>query len=546
MILQIPEVFSSGTQANLHSPAHIAILQHRLAEAFGHRYNHFYNSQDIDERIGLCRDALIFLSEHSDHISPVPVMASLGTALYIRFTVLAQQNDLYEGFKLLSSAVHMCPLEPHYLADLGSLLVHIYTVSGSIDHLDESLSLLRRAHGLRIGHPARGKICRAIAAAMITEDQHFGERIDFCWDVASKHYKEVLLWQPLGHHSHFEGWDGLCIVFSMQFDRTSNMHFLNRAIHSGQMAYTMLNSRHPRAFRYSANLSNAFWSRFEALGSPADLERALFYAKHSLHLAPPDRRPKKLRDLANIMTSAAEYSGDVEVLSESVSLAREALGCVHESEKYLVLETLGESLIVKASHFGDIEDLKEGIHHMRQMLECVDKETFHYTDGAVYASKALLQYYEMNPSQHFHALTEATDLLEGVRSGNVPEAYIARVLHCTAKAYRAQFYHSGILDVMKSAFEIDHQVLNLRPPGHPRRFMSLAAISDDIVGLSGIAEFIDLENSISMLKDAQNDLVDGHPDLLKVSVSLAKLLLISDTGVRPPPGQAPIRAILLI
>jgi hypothetical protein len=149
-IFRIPGVFFSDSLAHLHSPAHVAVLQHRLAEALGHRYNHSYNSADIEERIDLCREALVFLNEHSDYISPVPAMACLGASLYIRFTLSANQNDLQEGFELLSSAVQVCPSEPHYLADLGNLLQYLYMVTGSANHINESLVLLYRAHELRI------------------------------------------------------------------------------------------------------------------------------------------------------------------------------------------------------------------------------------------------------------------------------------------------------------------------------------------------------------------------------------------------------------
>jgi hypothetical protein len=366
---------------------------------------------------------------------------------------------------------------------------------------------------------------------MILQEQHHGRRIDFCWESLIELYKEVLLWQPFGHHSHFEGWDGFGMVFDMQFDITINIHFLNRAIHCGLMACNMLNPRHPRAFRYSSNLSIALKSRYDALGNLADLELALSHARLALDLGPPDRRPKLMRDLANIMISVAGHSGNVEVLSEATCLARKAFGSLYEPEKFMALETLVTSLIMKALHFGDIDDLEECIHHIRQRLECtcIDEETTLYMYGAVNASEALLQYYEMDPTRHQHALTEAITLLETVTGRNTPEVYRAHVLHWTARAYRAQFYHSGVPDMLKSAFAIDQQALDLRPPGHPLRCMSLAALSDDLVGLTVIGESIDLENAIGVLKVAFKDLEEGHPDRLKVSVSMAKLLLIPNT-----------------
>jgi hypothetical protein len=222
VILHIPDIFSSGSLAHLQSPAHLSVLQHRLAEALGHRYNHFYNSADIEEKVNLCRDALVFLNEHSDHLSPVPAMASLGAALLSHYFSSDHIKDLHEGFDMLSSAVRKCPSDPHYLVELENLMMHLYLVSGSLYDLDKSIEFLHHAHSLRIGHPARGKICRAIAAAMIFRDNHIGHRMVFFMETLIEHYKEVFLWQPLGHHSHFEGWDGLGMVLGIQFRRTNN------------------------------------------------------------------------------------------------------------------------------------------------------------------------------------------------------------------------------------------------------------------------------------------------------------------------------------
>jgi hypothetical protein len=119
---------------------------------------------------------------------------------------------LEESSKLFSSILESCPTELQYVVDMGQLLLRRYQLSGCFQDLDDSLVLLHRAHGLRVGHPARGRICRLIAAAMILRDQHFGSRLDFCLRDQIENFKELLLWQPVGHHSHFEGWDGLGVL----------------------------------------------------------------------------------------------------------------------------------------------------------------------------------------------------------------------------------------------------------------------------------------------------------------------------------------------
>jgi hypothetical protein len=163
-------------------------------------------------------------------MSPIPAVTSLGSALCDRFLLSAQQIDLVESFEFLSLTVKANSEEPEYLLDFGEYLFYRYNALGRIDDLHESLAFLNRAHDLRMGHRSRGKICRVRAAAMIRKDQHLGNRMDFCLEILIEHYKESLIWQPVGHHSHFEGWNGLGMVYHMQFVNTSNIHFLNRAI----------------------------------------------------------------------------------------------------------------------------------------------------------------------------------------------------------------------------------------------------------------------------------------------------------------------------
>jgi hypothetical protein len=158
--LQIPNIFSSGSLVHLHSPPHIVVLQLRLAKALGHGYNHCYTSSDIDEQFGLCREALVFPSEHSEYMPPVPAMACMGAALYVRYSISAQRNDLQEGLDLLSASVKACPMEPRFLVDLSELLISLYHASGRIENLDESLVVLRRVQCLPIEPLARGKVCR--------------------------------------------------------------------------------------------------------------------------------------------------------------------------------------------------------------------------------------------------------------------------------------------------------------------------------------------------------------------------------------------------
>jgi hypothetical protein len=155
-LLDIPEIFFSGTLFDVHSSAHISILQHRLAKALGQRFNHSFYSADIDKKIGLCREALGFLKEYLNHISLVPIKALLDSALYVHFSLSGQQDDLQEGHELLSSVVNSFPMEPQYLTDFGELLVRRYYVSESIDYLEKSVALLHRVYDIRVGHFAQG------------------------------------------------------------------------------------------------------------------------------------------------------------------------------------------------------------------------------------------------------------------------------------------------------------------------------------------------------------------------------------------------------
>jgi hypothetical protein len=59
--------------------------------------------------------------------------------------------------------------------------------------------------------------------------------------------------------------------------------------------------------------------------------------------------------------------------------------------------------------------------------------------------------------------------------------------------------------------------------------MSLVALSEDIVKLFAINEHPSLDSAVNMLREGMSDLGGDHPDMMKASVSLAKLFLIPNT-----------------
>jgi hypothetical protein len=398
ILLHISVAFSSGSLAHLHASAHTAVLRYRLSKALGHRYDYSYLSEDIDERIDLCRDALVFLNDHTDRISPVPATAALGAALYIRYSLSSQPNDLQEGFEMLSLAVNSFPDEPNYLADLGELLIRRYYASGCFDDIHKSYVFLQRAFNLRIEHPARGRICQLLAAIAVLKDGHLGQHVDAPLGDLIILFKESLSWRPLGHHSHFEGWNGLGVAWQKKFQITGNVRDLNRAINYSQKACDMLNQRHPRAFRFPASLSILLRSRYEILGNVADFHLAMLHAQRALEIAPVDRRSSLHELLSSILIVAAEYFGDMDMLSQAISHAREALDSVKGYSRFNVLLTLGKILVINYTYLGDGEALSEGIHHLQHSMKGADEGTVCYTESALEASKALLEQYEMSPT----------------------------------------------------------------------------------------------------------------------------------------------------
>jgi hypothetical protein len=296
----------------------------------------------------------------------------------------------------------------------------------------------------------------------------------------------------------------------------------------------MLNPQHPRGFRFPANLSNCFHNRYRVLGLSTDCQLAVFHARRAVDIGPPDQRALLLRNLANHMIVAAEYSGDAEMLSEAISLTREALDNVPDSWRSFALMTLGTALFIKASHFGDNDALTESIHYLRQSLGRVHEGTLLHVESTLYASKALLQQCEMVPSRRSCCLTEAIQLLEGLLRGKIPMVYQGEVLQVAAKAYRARYYHHGHHEDLTSALAADHKTLDLRPPGHRLRYLSLAAVSQDLALCHELSEATNTENAsleraLQMQNEALKELAEGHPDRARMSISLAQLLLIPRT-----------------
>jgi tetratricopeptide (TPR) repeat protein len=514
-----------------HHAAHVAISKYHLAEALGHRFFHRFTHSDLDEQIISCREALPWIKEFAEGQLLAALMFCLGVALRVRFRISPQLEDVEEGINCLSRAVELSPADPEYLAELGKLHLYRYGTCGNADDMLQAEKLADRAFQLRIGHPARGLICHFRADCMTLVNQNRGT-IAEAGDELTNLYKESLCWRSLGHHSHFEGWDGLGIALCAKYWQTGDAKYMNSCIIYSRTACALVHPKHFQASRFLHNYATALQQRFNVSGNLEDLHQSIHWGKQAVAAAPVQRQSDLLAIIGNCMSLLALSTGDTDLMSEAINVRREALRSSSEPTRHWRLYDVGAELIGRGSWLGNEESITEGIHYVRQALEGFAVGGSRHEDCVRALSGGILQLHRIRgASEH---LDEVISLLEQVNAHLSEEFRRPSFLLLLGRAYRARFSRTAESNDMQLALQVDERALGILQPSNDRlKYDALVSIAEDrgiICSNQLHVSSSDIESTVQQLRQASSDLRPGHPDHQAVCVALAKLQLLPNTS----------------
>ncbi|MDT0269699.1 CHAT domain-containing protein [Streptomyces sp. DSM 44915] len=200
-----------------------------------------------------------------------------------------------------------------------------------------------------------------------------------------------------------------------RFDATHDQRYLDEAV---AVFESLLDSRPVAELRAAAlnGLGKCHWSRFEALSTRDDIDRAVVRLREALGVIPEGHRmvPALRANLAGALTTRWGTTARPEDLDESIDEIREALRATAVDDPMRVsrLNHLGIALLKKVNSLGDSSALNECVATLRRALDegRATAEPAQVTAAVSNLSEALRLRHSMTEGGDLEALASAAGL----------------------------------------------------------------------------------------------------------------------------------------
>jgi tetratricopeptide (TPR) repeat protein len=239
------------------------------------------------------------------------------------------------------------------------------------------------------------------------------------------------------------------------------------------------------------------------------------------------RRARELRDRVWRRKFQLDDAYDAQMIDETIILAREAyeLSSESEADRLDACLLLAELLRQRLVHHEDEDLLEETITLGREALTLSHKKNnpYHYFICRSLAISLKIRY---EYTGDIDLVVEAIDLEREVLDLR-PEGHPDRSLSCghLADSLRTRYERTGDVGLLNDAISLAREALNLRPPGHPDRSTSCEHLSIYLwthyqrTGDVGL-----LDEAIDLQREALDLRPPGHPSRLSISGNLAMSL----------------------
>lgn len=267
----------------------------------------------------------------------------------------------------------------------------------------------------------------------------------------------------------------------MQFQKEDSLDLLHQSIKILREAIHTLNSADDNYSLALITLGSHLLVLYDRTGSDEDLEEAARCQREAvlITLSQGKYRFVSLTNLASVFLSHFARFGDLESLAEAVSVSRDGIRIIpaqHPSQ-VVAFNTLGSALHRQYRETGNIDSLDEATSYP---LRCLNLSSNEDPLRIVYASNlsgALLELSKRKNDKNI--LLNAIDTLRR-EIGRVPNRSFGRAgaLTFLGNALLELFSHDSQPDALDEAIRLMNEALELRPPGHPERPISLHTIAN--------------------------------------------------------------------
>lgn len=241
----------------------------------------------------------------ADHPNHVGYLCDLGSALYARFGLLGNFDDLERAIRSFRDAAKLAPVghpdRGHLLCDLGLTLRARFDRAGQLNDLDEAVRALTEAATLASRENLTRVVCLSnLGAALLARFGQTKKPADL--DAAVRSFEEAVQLLPAGHPELPAPLSNLAVALQARFEQTGQLDDLDRAIRHVTEAIRLTPTGQPNRAACLNTLGDAQRERFLHTGNVIDLNEAIRWFRESVS-ALPASHPDRAKYLSNVATT---------------------------------------------------------------------------------------------------------------------------------------------------------------------------------------------------------------------------------------------------
>ena len=332
-------------------------------------------------------------------------------------------------------------------------------------------------------------------------------------------------------------------ALNKRFDQAGSVEDLSRAIAMAKKAFLLLPSDHQYYPAYAAVLWGLLIVRYEALGSPNDLDEAVAYIQKSLDTTLQDdpSRIERLCGLGHVLRLNFLRTGSLRDLNKSIEVINSALQDSitrdDDSARNGALWNLGSSLFLLFSQSGSLDHLNQALAAAETAVESVSQTDPLREEYRLTLSGMLIA--QFNCTGGTNHLDRAISMLqEVVKSSN---DVMANSNLCIALCLR--FEVSRTSADLESAVAMMQPLLEAVARGHPNGPMILFQLSGVFLHRFEITDLMEDLDRATELGQSALKLIDPYNPvsseliLTFCSIQLKRFQTVGDIGDLEQAGQ---------
>ncbi|KAJ7855691.1 hypothetical protein B0H13DRAFT_1902968 [Mycena leptocephala] len=294
---------------------------------------------------------------------------NLANAVQSRFEQQGDARDIDEVIGLRREALTLCA-PPH--PDHGSFLNNLgYALRTRFEHIDEAIGFHQEAVALHATpHPNRGMSLNNLATAVWRRFSQQGNARDI--DEAIALHREALALYAPPYTNQGMLLSNLAVAVMTRFEQQGDARDIDEAIGLHREALVLCAPPHPHRGGLLSNLATAVQTRFDQQRDPRDIDEAIKLNRGALalHIPPHPLCGVSLNNLADAVLTRFEHLEDSKDIDEAIELYREALAlrAPPHPDHGASLNNLGDAVMSRFVQQGDPKDIDEAIEHLSEAL----------------------------------------------------------------------------------------------------------------------------------------------------------------------------------